>query len=66
MKYLDRQLKPLKDIIRDIFMVFLASFGSLFILLNYQHKLDDFFSVVTNTTMIKPETTQVFTGVPDF
>jgi hypothetical protein len=66
MKYIDRHLKPLKEIIRDIFMVFLASFGSLFVLLNYQHKLDDFLSVVTNTAMIKPDTTQVFTGIPDF
>ena len=65
MKYLDRHLKPLKEIIRDIFMVFLASFVR-FILLNYQHKLDDFLSVVTNTTIIQPETTQVFTGMPDF
>ena len=66
MKYLDQHLKPLKEIIRDVFMVFLASFGCLFVLLHYQHKLDDFLSVITNTTMIKPETTQVFTGMPDF
>lgn len=66
MKYLEKQLKPLKELIRDLFMVFVASFGCLFVFFNYQHKLNDFFSVVTNNTIIQPETTQVFTGIPDF
>lgn len=66
MKYLERHMKPVKELIRDIFIVFLASFTCLFIALNYQHKLDDFLAVVTNTSVIKPDTTQVFTGTPDF
>lgn len=66
MKYLDKHLKPLKDVIRDLVMVFLSAFGTSFLFIYHQHKIDDFLSVLTNTSSIKAETTQVFTGMPDF
>jgi hypothetical protein len=66
MKYLDKHLKPLRDVIRDLAMVFCASFASAFVFLYYQNKIDDFLSILTNTNMLKAETTQVFTGMPDF
>lgn len=66
MKYLEKKTKPLKEIVRDVLMVLLASFGCSFVFLYYQNKIDDFLSVVTNTSNLKAETTQVFTGMPDF
>lgn len=66
MKYLDKKMKPLRDVVRDLVMVFGASFGASFVFLYYHDKIDDFLSVVTNTNHLKAETTQVFTGIPDF
>ena len=66
MKYLDNKLKPLRDMIRDLVMVFGASFVCAFGLINYQHKFDDFWSVITNQSVLPETTTQVFTGNPDF
>uniref|UniRef100_A0A6C0CPI2 Uncharacterized protein n=1 Tax=viral metagenome TaxID=1070528 RepID=A0A6C0CPI2_9ZZZZ len=66
MKYIEKHLKPLKEILRDLVMVFASSFVSIFIFFHYQNSIDDFVSVLTNTSHLKSETTQVFTGVPDF
>ena len=66
MKYIEKNLKPLKEILRDLVMVFASSLVSIFIFFHYQNSIDDFVSVLTNTSHLKSETTQVFTGVPDF
>tara|TARA_B100001063_G_C16371236_1_gene360842 strand:- start:270 stop:536 length:267 start_codon:yes stop_codon:yes gene_type:complete len=66
MKFLEKKMKPLKELVRDLCMVFLASFSSSFVFINYQNKIDDFFSVITNENTVKAETTQVFTGMPEF
>lgn len=66
MKYLDKQLKPLRDVVRDLVMVFVSTFVSALAYIQYQNKFDDFLSVITNTNVMKPEQTQVFTGLPDF
>lgn len=66
MKYIEKHLKPLKEILRDLAMVFASSFVSLFIFFHYHNSIDDFLSILTNTSHLKSETTQVFTGVPDF
>lgn len=66
MKYIEKNLKPLKEILRDLVMVFASSFVSIFIFFHYQNSIDDFVSVLTNTSHLKSDTTQVFTGVPDF
>jgi predicted nuclease of restriction endonuclease-like RecB superfamily len=66
MKYLEKHLKPLRDVVRDLVMVFLSSFVCSFGVLNYQTKIDDFLSILTNTSVLKPDNTQVFVGMPDF
>jgi hypothetical protein len=66
MKYLDKHLKPLRDVVRDLVMVFVSTFVSALAYIQYQNKFDDFLSVITNTNVMKPEQTQVFTGLPDF
>ena len=66
MRYLDKKLKPLKDVVRDLVMVFLSAFLCSFGIINYQSKLDDFLGVITNNKTVSAESTQIFTGNPDF
>jgi len=65
-KYLEKSKKPLRDIVRDVIFVFISSFVSSYTFIYYQNKIDDFFSAITNTNILKAENTQVFTGMPDF
>lgn len=67
MKYLDDKLKPLRDMVRDLVMVFFSAFVCSFGVIHYQNNFDDFLSIITNNSKLQPFTnTQVFTGVPDF
>ena len=66
MKYIENKLKPLRDVIRDLVMVFGSSFVCAFAVIHYQNKLDDFLSIITNQSSLPPTATQVFTGNPDF
>lgn len=66
MRYLEQKMKPLREIVRDTLMVSVSSFICSFVFIYYKNKIDDFVAVVTNTNVLKPENTQVFTGVPGF
>jgi hypothetical protein len=66
MKYIHKHLKPLKDILRDIVIVFLSSFLTLMVFLYYQNRIEDFIAILTNTNILKSENTEVFTGHPNF
>ena len=66
MRYLEQKIKPLREIVRDVLMVFVSSFVCSFVFIYNKNKIDEFFAVVTNTNILKPENTQVFTGVPGF
>lgn len=66
MKYIQKEIKPLKELLRDIVIVFISTLCPLAFVLYYQNRIDDFLSVITNTNTLKGETTQVFTGLPDF
>jgi hypothetical protein len=65
-KYLDKDEKALKAIVRDLLIVFGSAFATSTVFFQYNHTLDEFFSVITNSKTIRPERTQVFTGNPDF
>ena len=66
MRYLEKKYKPLKEIVRDLFIVLIAAFSASFMFLYHQDRIDDFLAILTNTNIINKETTQVFTGSPDF
>jgi len=66
MRYLEQKMKPLREIVRDVLMVAVSSFICSFVFIYNKNKIDDFVAVVTNTNILKPENTQVFTGVPGF
>ena len=66
MKYVEDEMKPLKELVRDLAIVFVSSFICSFGYLHYQTKLSDFFDVLTNSNTLQPDNIQVFTGNPDF
>lgn len=66
MKYLEKEWKPLKTIIRDAGMVFVSSLTSSYIYFNFNHVIHDFFNIVTDTTTLNTATTQIFTDIPSF
>jgi len=66
MRFLEQKMKPLREIVRDVLMVSVAAFVCSFVFIYNKNKIDDFVAVVTNTNVLKPENTQVFTGVPGF
>jgi hypothetical protein len=66
LKWIENEMKPLKEIVRDLAIVFVSAFGSSYVFLKHGSRLDDFFSVITNKNLLNPDTTQIFTGIPDF
>ena len=65
-KYLEKESKPLKLIVRDALVVFVASMTSAFVFFYFQVTIRDFFNVVTDTTTLHTATTQIFTDTPGF
>jgi hypothetical protein len=66
MKFVDKQMKPLKYVIRDAIIVFASSVVSVYFVFYANNSISDFFNVVTNTKTINPANTQVFTDAPGF
>lgn len=66
MKYVEKQMKPFKFVLRDSVVVFLSSFVGLFFGFMLQGNVTDFMNVMTNTKSFTPNDTQVFTGDPEF
>ena len=65
-KYLENEMKPLKYIIRDAFMVFFATFGAGYGVFYARGSISDFFNVITDTKVLSVENTQIFTDAPGF
>jgi hypothetical protein len=66
MKYIDKEIKPLKYFVRDAIMVFSSSIVCVYVLLQYDKNINDVFAVVTDTKIFSPENTSIFTGEPGF
>ena len=66
MKYLDQEVKPLKFLVRDSIIVFCSTLLSAYIFLYMNRSITDFFNVVTESKVLQADTTQIFTGVPEF
>ena len=66
MKYVEKQMKPFKFVLRDSVIVFLSSFVGLFFGIMLQGNVADFMNIMTNTQSFNPNETQVFTGEPEF
>lgn len=66
MKWIEREIKPLKFFVRDAVIAFVSSFLCALVLLKFSTNIDDFVSILTNVKTLNSDTTQIFTGVPDF
>ena len=66
MKYLDKQIKPLKLLIRDAFMVFVSTLVGVYAFSLFGGSVQEFFNIVTESKTLNAAATQVFTDVPGF
>lgn len=66
MKYIEKELKPLKFIIRDAFIVFICSGISTLLFFYLDKNIMEFFNIITNNKTIDIINTNVFTDEPGF
>lgn len=66
MKFLDKEVKPVKFLVRDSIIVFGSTLVSAYIFLYMNSSIMEFFNIVTENKVLTAETTQIFTGVPEF
>jgi|TARA_B100000927_G_C16468532_1_gene470613 hypothetical protein len=65
-KFIQKKIKPTKEIIREGFFVFISSLVSLFLFFKMSGTLTEFFNIITDTKTEVVKTTEVFTGEPGF
>lgn len=66
-RYLEKENpRPLKDIVRDTIIVLVSSLMGCFIYFNLNSKINEFFNIITETKVLTPESTMVFTDSPGF
>jgi hypothetical protein len=66
MKYLDKDFKPLKIMVRDATYVFISSLCATFIYFTMDGNISDFLNVLTDTKTLNTGATQIFTDEPGF
>jgi hypothetical protein len=66
MKFVDKEWKPLKTIIRDAVIVFVSSLVGGFLLFQVDGSVTDFLNVVTENKSFNMSGTQIFTDDPGF
>ena len=66
MKYVSKEWKQLKFVIRDAAIVFISSISALFVFNVSNGTMTDFFNIVTDNKVLNPAATEVFTGDPEF
>jgi hypothetical protein len=66
MKYIESEIKPLKEFVRDALIVMVSSGCSAFGLLYFDKYITDLFAIVTDTKVLNMDATEIFTGPPGF
>lgn len=66
MKFIDKEMIPLKDLVRESAFVSGSSILGAFIYLNLDSSLMDFMNTITNNKSFNMSATQVFTDEPGF
>lgn len=66
MKFIDKELKPLKVVVRDAIIVMMCSIVVTTVVFNMNSSITDFFNVVTENKTINPASTEIFTDTPGF
>ena len=66
MKFIDKEYKPLKILVRDAVMVFSSTLITSYVLSNMNGSIKDFMNIITETKTLNPDATQIFTDAPAF
>ena len=66
MKYLDKEFKPLKFLVRDGLIVFVSTISAAYLYFYTNSSIHNFFNVITENKALQPEMTQIFTDTPTF
>ena len=66
MKYIDKKMKPMREVVRDTIIVFIVSVISTFFYFKMNVNISNFLDVVTDSKTLLPSATHVFTGEPGF
>jgi len=66
MKFIDKEWKPIKLVVRDSVIVFCCSLIGAFLLFQVDGSVTDFLNVVTENKSFNMSATQIFTDEPGF
>ena len=66
MRYLEKEFKSLKVMVRDAVIVFSCALTATYGYFYFQGTFTDFINVVTETKTLNTDTTQIFTDLPGF
>ena len=66
MKFITKQMKPLKELMRDTLIVLMCSAISCFFYFSFSENITGLINVVTDNKVVTPATTQIFTDEPGF
>ena len=65
-KYMSDEVTPLKNVVRDSFLVLMSSLSGAYLYFHFQTTIREFFNVVTEPKVFNSQATQVFTDNPTF
>jgi hypothetical protein len=66
MKYLEKEMKPLKELARDGLVVFVSTIIASYGFVYSNSSINDFFNIITENKVMNTNTTQIFTDNPGF
>lgn len=74
MKYIDKEVKPIKTIFRDALIVFISSLSATYIFFNFSDSIQDFINIITDSKIVHSSIggkgiispTEIFTDTPSF
>ena len=66
MKFIDKEYKPLKILVKDAIMVFGSTLVASYAFFYMNGSFKDFMNVITETKTLDPAATQIFTDAPAF
>jgi H+/Cl- antiporter ClcA len=65
-RYIDKEMPPLKYVSRDAIKVFFASWVSILLFSKLNGPISDFMNTITNTPSLDVASPVIFTGEPGF
>ena len=66
MKYIEKKMEPLKNLVRECVFVFISAFISGYFIIEYGLSIDGMLNTITETNAFQPNATEIFTGLPEF